>query len=208
MTPSPKKLQSKYRTPSTNSVSFGSLLDSESSLKYTFKDEPLGGEFPLGPYRQRKDSPRFAHQVWLYIICALATIALLVITAVYSSESSLLIGTRFVYSSSSHTIFVLSILSGVTGLLLAATIEGSIERLQWLLIVRENGLNLAKFLSLHAGTGPMGLLSLIFGRGFSLSSSTRLWSTTRLLSMLLVPVLGILIMSMLYRNKWIGQTIY
>jgi hypothetical protein len=195
MAASPKKLQSKYRTSSKLSVSSGSLLESESSVKVPLRDESSADQYPP-PHHRYKRPPKSGQQIWLYVLATLATIALVVTTAVYASESNLSIGTRFVYSSSSHTIFVLSILSGFTGLLLAATIEGSIERLQWLLIVRGDGLNLAKFLSLHAGIGPMGLLTLMFGRGFPFLSSTRLWSSTRLLSVILVPLLGILIMSM------------
>jgi hypothetical protein len=189
-----KKLQSKYRTTSTTSTLSGSLLEL-ASVEYNSKDKSVTTESIVIPHQQNKTTRNPAGQIWLYILSALLTTGLLTTVAVYASEAGFSGGMRFVYSSSSHTIFVLSVLSGITGLLLTATIEGSLERLQWLLVVRGSGLNLAKFLSLHAGTGPMGLLSLILGRGFPFLSSTRLWSTFRLISMILVPILGILIMS-------------
>jgi hypothetical protein len=194
-----KKLQSKYRTPSTTSISSGSLLEQTAveytAANYTMKDESVIGEHQITPYHKCQNDSG-SHQIWLYVLAAIIAVGLLVTTSIYASEAGFSGGMRFVYSSSSHTIFVLSVLSGITGLLISAAIEGSIERLQWLLVVRGNGLNLAKFLSLHAGTGPMGLLSLLFGRGYPVLSTTRAWSTFRLVSMTLVPVLGILIMSM------------
>ncbi|KAF2432163.1 hypothetical protein EJ08DRAFT_136752 [Tothia fuscella] len=188
-----KKIQSKYRTPSATSIASGSLLESIST-EYNTKEESMIGEASVAPYHQATNG-RDGRQIWLYISAAGIAIGLLVTTSIYASEAGFSGGMRFVYSSSSNTIFVLSVLSGITGLLITATIEGSIERLQWLLLVRGDGLNLAKFLSLHAGTGPMGLLTLLFGRGFPVFSSTRAWSAVRLISMVLVPILGILIMS-------------
>jgi hypothetical protein len=169
------------------------------------KDRTVVDENPIAAYRQPRPKTG-SRQIWLYVLAAVIAIGLLVTTSIYASEAGFSGGMRFVYSSSSNTIFVLSVLSGITGLLITATIEGSIERLQWLLVVRGDGLNLAKFLSLHAGTGPMGLISLVFGRGFPFLSSTRLWSFFRLISMILVPVLGILIMSK-YSERCINHSL-
>lgn len=88
-------------------------------------------------------------------------------------------------------------LSGVTGLFLGTTIAAAFERLQWVLVATggEGGVSFGKFLGLDAGTGVAGLLALIAGKGYPVLSSTRAWGLTKLLAKILIPVLGILIMS-------------
>jgi len=129
---------------------------------------------------------------------ALMTVALLTLTAAYSSRTTAASNFRFLYSSSTNTIFVLSLLSGATGIFLATTIACAFERVQWLFISQKDGVRLSKYLSLQAGTGFMGLLVLSFGRGRPLFSSTRLWSLGRLCSIAVIPFLGVLIMSESY----------
>ena len=136
-----------------------------------------------------------ARQLPLSWTCAGLALVSLVLTALYASQTLVASRIHFLYSSSSHTIFVLSVLSSVTGVFLAATIASTYERLQWLLIVRRGGVRYSQFLGLHAGTGVPGLLALVFGGGHPFLSSIRLWSAIRLLSLALVPVVGILIMS-------------
>ena len=136
-----------------------------------------------------------ARQLVLSWTCAGLTMFFLVLTALYASQTTVASQIHFLYGSSSATIFVLSVLSGLTNLFLTALIAATYERMQWLLTARRGGVRYSEFLSLHAGTGVPGLLSLVFGRGHPVFSSTRLWSAIRLLSLALVPVLGILIMS-------------
>jgi hypothetical protein len=124
--------------------------------------------------------------------------------AVYASDTGASTGIRFAYSSSSKTIFILSILSGLNGICLAATIRGAIDRLKWVLVARPNGLSFLEFLSLDAGTGVSGLTTLSLSRILPLTSSTRIGSVIRLLSIGLVPILGILIMSK--SNKSVNPT--
>jgi hypothetical protein len=158
---------------------------------------PLNGETvksaPKSP--QHWSLPKSAGRQLLAWTSAALTAVFLILTAIYSSHTTAVSHVRFLYSSSSHTIFVLSVLSGLTGLFLAATITSAIEKVQWVLVSRKDGLQLSKYLSLQAGTGVMGLLILTGGVGHSIWSSTRLWSATRLASIILIPALGILIMS-------------
>ena len=135
---------------------------------------------------------RIAGLAWL---TAIITTCLLTLTSLYASDVLVASPLRLIYSSSSNTIFVLSVLSSLTGLLLAATIAMTFEQLQWLLISRDGGLRLSLFLSLQPGTGVMGLLTLMAGKGLGLSSSTRFWATVRMAAILLVPISGIVIMS-------------
>jgi len=126
---------------------------------------------------------------------AVLTAVFLILTAIYGSQTTAVSHVRFLYNSSSHAIFVLSMLSGLTGLFLGTTVTSAFEKVQWVLVSRKDGLQLSKYLSLQAGTGVMGLLTLTMGVGHSILSSTRLWSATRLTSIILIPAIGILIMS-------------
>jgi hypothetical protein len=67
---------------------------------------------------------------------------------------------------------------------------------------------LADYLALQAGTGVMALLRLAVKKGV-LSVKTRMWSAVRLVSIVLVPVLGVLIMSesVLFRTKMVPAEI-
>jgi hypothetical protein len=129
---------------------------------------------------------------WMY---ALLTLVFIILTAVYASQTTFASRLRFLYTSTSNTIFVLSLLSGITGIFLAGTISATFELLQWLLVARDNGLSFPSFLGLQAGTGITGLIVLSVWRGHSLWTSARIWGVTRLVSIVLVPILGILIMS-------------
>ena len=51
------------------------------------------------------------------------------------------------------------------------------------------------FLSLAPSTGHVGLFALLCGRGQPLLAPARLWSLARLLAILLVPIVGVVIMS-------------
>jgi hypothetical protein len=129
---------------------------------------------------------------WTSVLCALSS---LLITAIYASQYPLASQVQFIYDSSSNTIFILSLLSGISGLLLGATLSSTFELIQWAMLIRTKGLQLLTFLAIHAGTGVFGWVSLIFGRGLPWKSSARSWGAVRLLSSLLVPLLGVLIMS-------------
>ena len=143
----------------------------------------------------RPPLPLKSRVAWLAWITAIITTGLLITTSLYASDVRVATSLRLVYSSSSNTIFVLSVLSSLTGLFLAATIAMTFEKVQWLLISRDEGLRLSWFLSWQPGTGVMGLLTLMIGRGLGLTSSTRLWATVRMGAILLVPISGIVIMS-------------
>lgn len=162
------------------------------SLKELGTEEVPGSKSMISRLANRV---RPARQLLLEWSSAMLTLVFLVLTAVYASETTVPYRVRFLYASSSNTIFTLSALSALAGLFLAATIAAAFERLQWLLVARARGLKFTKVLSLNAATGVTGLLQLTAWRGHPLLTTTRLWSATRLISIMLVPILGILIMS-------------
>jgi hypothetical protein len=158
-------------------------------------NEEIVDSAPASP--QHRSLPRSAGRQLLAWALAVLTAVFLILTAVYGSQTTAVSHVRFLYNSSSHAIFVLSVLSGLTSLFLGTTIGSAFEKVQWVLVSRKDGLRLSKYLSLQAGTGVMGLLILTVGGGHSILSSTRLWSATRLASIILIPAIGVLIMSKL-----------
>src|ERR1700760_1726722 len=110
----------------------------------------------LRAYRSRNSFQQLLSS-WL---CFAATVLFLVLTALYAAQIPLSSKFTFVYDSSSNTIFVLSLLSGISGLLLTAVLGIAFENLQWLLLARRRGMRATDFLALHPGTGVQGLLSL------------------------------------------------
>ena len=164
----------------------------------------LGEQLPFNPYSETtafqtntdtKITPRSAHRLISSWICLLATTCFVVLTVLYASQVPVTAKIGFVFNSSSHTIFVLSLLSGLSGLLLTALIALTFENLQWLLVSRENGLRATSFLALLPGTGLFGLLVLIFGRGQNPHSRARIWGALKITAIMVPPILGVLIMS-------------
>lgn len=132
--------------------------------------------------------------VWL---SALLALALLILTSVYAGNSSLLAGHPSIGRSPSNVLLVLRVLSELAGVMLATTIAGTLEMLQWMLISRQRGkkgMSFTDYLVMNAGTGVPGLLRLAFGRDVPKLSS-RFWSMTRLTGIAMVPLLNVVIMS-------------
>jgi hypothetical protein len=126
------------------------------------------------------------------------TLALLVLTCLQASGSILTRNFTLVNQSRGYSIFFLRAFSEIAGVSLSATIAATLESIKWAMICR-NGRSRARFvdfLALQQGTTILGLLSLAIGAAVP-SIKTRLWSITRLLTMALIPGIGILIMSML-----------
>ncbi len=135
-------------------------------------------------------------QTWPILACALTSALLVILISIYCTNSDRLAnGVNFSSESSSRAIFVLSVLSGLNGIFIAATISGVIQRLQWLLIAQPEGTNFLRVLSLDASTGIASLFQLGFGWALPLLSTIRASGVIRLATLALVPVLGVLIMS-------------
>ena len=125
------------------------------------------------------------------------TLSLLVLTCLQASGSLLTRNFTLVNQSRGYSIFFLRTFSELAGVSLSATISATLERIKWAMICR-NGQSRARFvdfLALQHSTTLLGLFSLALGTSVP-SVKTRLWSIARLLIMVLVPGIGILIMSM------------
>jgi hypothetical protein len=137
----------------------------------------------------RERRPKNVPLAWL---SAFLTSILLALTALYALKPDLW-ESDFVNSSASNAIFVLRALTEATAFLLAVTISSAFEIVQWLLTVRPEGIPVPEYLSLQPSTGILGLMQLTAGR--KSRASTRLWSALRLFGVVLLPGLGVLIMS-------------
>src|SRR2546429_3865474 len=122
---------------------------------------------------------------FLLTIIAMASLAL---TIAYASKDNFFSRLPFAYSSSSNTIFVLSLLAHTTGLLLSITFDSTLGLIRWLLIARRGGVPFANFLVFAPGTGFLGLLRL--GLGLHVRASARLWAIICLVPSLLPPIVG------------------
>ncbi len=131
-------------------------------------------------------------QFWLL---ALLTSGLVLLTCLQAQGSIPTRGIRLVNQSRGYSLFVLRTVSELAALALSATISTSWENLKWALLFRKQGsLPLVDFLALDEGTAVLPLMGLVAGRSGQ-SVRTRIWSVVRLLSIVVIPVTGILIMS-------------
>ena len=125
----------------------------------------------------------------------LPTWALAILTAVsfaltvsYGFGNDGFIRISWIVTSPRMTILTMQALSQATGLLLMPLINGSFERLQWMLASRKMGISLAGFLALGSGTGMFGLLGLACrGRG------GRLWAIFRFIFMIVAPIMSVIL---------------
>jgi hypothetical protein len=127
------------------------------------------------------------------------TLTLLVLTCLQASGSILTRHFTLVNQSRGHSIFFLRAFSELAGVSLSATISATLEHIKWAMICRR-GRSRARFidfLALQQGTTLLGLLSLAAGAAVP-SVKARFWSIIRLLIMVLVPGIGVLIMSMIH----------
>jgi hypothetical protein len=172
----------------------GSLLPLQdlSNGQQSTRTNGLGRGPKTKPTQSRAHGTKNLIWPWIWLIIA---ISFLIITAIYAAQYPLASRVRFIYNSSSNTIFILSLLSGINGILLSITMSSTFELIQWTLLLRSNGMQLPTLLALQAGTGVFGYLTLIFSPRLPFWSSARTWSILRLICSVLVPILGILIMS-------------
>jgi hypothetical protein len=164
------------------------LLPEKSICESPPKKDPLHSQTE-GIQNNSNDSRRYAPAAWLP---ACLTLILLTLTALYAFRPGLW-KSEFINSSQSNAIFVLRALSEATGFLLAITISSAFEITQWLLTVGADGMALTDYLALQPGTGMLGLMGFAVGRTKG-HGQTILWSILRLVTMLLLPGLGVLIM--------------
>jgi len=132
------------------------------------------------------------HRGWLLV---LLSFGLVLLTCLQARGSILTRGIELVDQSRGYSVFVLRTISELAGLALSATISSAWERVKWAMVCREGSdARFLDFLALDEGTKFLPLLGLATGRKGP-TIGTRLWSIIRLLSIIVIPITGILIMS-------------
>lgn len=185
----------------TSEVQYECTYSSQSASM--FKDKTTVAEYasesPVQPteVETRKAKKSFDGSLLTVWLSAISALALLILTSIYAGNSSLLGEHQSIGRSPGNVLLVLRVLSELAGVMLATTIAGTLEVVQWTLISRKGGkmgMNFTDYLVMHAGTGVPGLFQLAFGRGVPKLSS-RFWSIVRLMGIAMVPLLNVVIMS-------------
>jgi|SRR5579862_722530 len=148
----------------------------------------------------------FQQSKWIWAL-AFGTALSLALTVTYGFALSSFTGRlgRLITASSnpSGAVIILRILSETTALLLGGLISFTFDIVVWTAASTRQGITIPTLLSLNAGTGIMGLFELLFWRNVGrhhLSVLIRYlavmsYSYYRLLSLALIPIMGILIFS-------------
>lgn len=136
----------------------------------------------------------FAHRLlsWTTLILA---IAFYVLTTLYARHPSLISRIFLFGGTPSRALQVLAVLSMIANWLLGATISQSFDITRGMLIARSAGLGLMHNLALQPGTCLDGHVEIIF-KWHEGGITPRAWSMAKVTSMLIIPILGIVILSM------------
>ncbi|KAK0610762.1 hypothetical protein B0T14DRAFT_570695 [Immersiella caudata] len=143
---------------------------------------------------------RLLRQEWIF---TLLTTILLLLTALQANGSVLTKDLPLVSHSRSYSIFFLRVISELAGLSLAATLAVTLEQAKWAIVAMAGGdelteesrsKRLIEFLALDVGTTIPGLFQLLVSPSVS-TFRARMWSLGRLITMVVVPVTGVLVMS-------------
>jgi len=137
---------------------------------------------------------RFFHDLSLHWLAFGAALFFYILTVGYAWHPEIVSRHAWIGGSPARALKILSILSGIANPMLATTIGNSLDTLRDSLVARDKGHYLLDNQILQAGTGIAALFGMTIGRHVP-RKRTRLWSTFRLLCMVVVPALGILIFS-------------
>ena len=103
----------------------------------------------------------------------------------------MLLQNSFTVNSPFNTILVLTVLSELTKIGLGSTLDGALDRLQWMLLAQKRGAPFLDYLALDRGTSKLGLLGLIFLR----RKAGHSYSAIRLVAALAIAALSVILLS-------------
>lgn len=141
--------------------------------------------------RERHSVLTLLKQLWWSWTVAILTLLVYCFTVAYAFGAASFRRIPFIAENPVHTLTALRALSEVTGVLLTALINSSLERLLWMLCTRAPGVSLPGFLVLEPGTGTGGWLQMILGN----VKGARVWSLLRIMLIAVVPVMGVILLS-------------
>ncbi|KAH7317804.1 hypothetical protein BKA65DRAFT_108317 [Rhexocercosporidium sp. MPI-PUGE-AT-0058] len=144
------------------------------------------------PVRQPLTQRILAHRILSWATLSLA-IAFYILSLLYAWHPELISRNKVFGGSPSRALQVLAILSMVANWLLAATISQSFDLTWGMLLARHDGLCLLSGLALQPGTGLDGHVEIVcrWHRG---GLQPRAWSVFKIVSMTIIPILGIVIL--------------
>ncbi|PVH77728.1 hypothetical protein DL98DRAFT_573605 [Cadophora sp. DSE1049] len=149
-------------------------------------------EYPL-PTRQTLTKRILAHRIltWTTLIFAIASY---ILTSLYAWHPQLISRNEIFGGSPSRALRVLTVLSTLANWILTATISQSFDLMWGMLLGRKNGLCLLSGLALQPGTGLDGHVEIICKKHEG-GVKPHAWSAAKILSMTIIPILGIVILT-------------
>ncbi|KAK0111587.1 hypothetical protein ONS95_001936 [Cadophora gregata] len=145
------------------------------------------------PRTRRAISKRVpAHYIlsWSTLILA---ITCYVLTSLYAWHPEVISHEKIFGGSPSRALRVLTVLSTLANWILAATISQSFDLMWGMLLARKNGLCLLSGLALQPGTSLDGQAEIICKKHQG-GMKPRAWSVFKVLSMTIIPILGIVVL--------------
>ncbi|KAH7386418.1 hypothetical protein BKA64DRAFT_143148 [Cadophora sp. MPI-SDFR-AT-0126] len=146
----------------------------------------------LPPKRHTLTKRILAHRTLTWITLILAT-ASYILTSLYAWHPQLISRNDIFGGSPSKALRVLTVLSTLASYFLAATISQSFDLMWGMLLARKDGLCLLSGLAIQPGTGLDGLIEIICKKHKG-GVKPRAWSVLKILSMTIIPILGIVIL--------------
>jgi hypothetical protein len=177
--------------PGTELPVIGSLTPPQAAASSSDEAESTIRKNTTVTIRERHSVWTLLKQLWWSWTVAILTLLVYCFTVAYAFGAAGFRRIPFIAENPAHTLTALRVLSEVTGVLLTALINSSLERLLWMLCTRAPGVSLPGFLVLEPGTGAGGWLQMILGN----AKGARVWSLLRIMLIAVVPVMGVILLS-------------
>lgn len=177
--------------PGTELPAVGSLTPPQAAASSSDEAESTIRKNTTATIRERHSVWTLLKQLWWLWTVAILTLLVYCFTVAYAFGAAGFRRIPFIAENPAHTLTALRALSEVTGVLLTALINSSLERLLWMLCTRAPGVSLPGFLVLEPGTGTGGWLQMILGN----AKGARVWSLLRIMLIAVVPVMGVILLS-------------
>ncbi|KAE8445397.1 hypothetical protein EG329_013410 [Mollisiaceae sp. DMI_Dod_QoI] len=152
------------------------------------------GEVPQHP-SQHSWAERIIHNRLLSWATLFLAVSSYILTIVYIWHSNLVCRHTIFGHSPASALATANVLSWTANMLLSASIGQSLDLMRAMLIARERGHFFLDNLPLQSGTGIDGLLEIFWNWNRFGRHQPGAWSIFRLMTMVIVPVLGIVVLS-------------
>ena len=176
------------RGQAVETIEVSSVASQDGSHRRSTPGTPAPKENKNAKTASQRRSIRRSLEAWLV---ALLGTALFILTIIYAASTTALLRSSLTTKSSFNTILVLTVLSELSKLGLTGALDGALERLQWRLLSRPEGLAFRDYLALDQGTSKLGLFTLLFSK----RKAGHVFSVLRLTAIGAISVLSIILLS-------------